>query len=185
MNRKKNILIIFLLILQGISVCVFCNIDKIKLMQEGLRYQLFNMNYSISFQTIDSDVNFDIDINKLDSNIHKIIYENDGCTIMIDSIIKENDKYIIYFSSHGTYNQQFGKLITGVEHIILPNKKIEDKIYTSCFIDDIECQNYSFSGLNFKDGDEFSFIIDAKILESVKKVTLKNLLLIKMKKIQG
>ena len=185
MNRKKNILIIFLLILQGISVCVFCNIDKIKLMQEGLRYQLFNMNYSISFQTIDSYVNFDIDINKLDSNIHKIIYENDGCTIMIDSIIKENAKYIIYFSSHGTYNQQFGKLITGVEHKILPNKKIEDKIYTSCFIDDIECQNYSFSGLNFKDGDEFSFIIDAKILESVKKVTLKNLLLIKMKKIQG
>ena len=58
-------------------------------MQEGLRYQLFNMNYSISFQTIDSDVNFDIDINKLDSNIHKIIYENDGCTIMIDSIIKK------------------------------------------------------------------------------------------------
>ena len=97
MNRKKNILIIFLLILQGISVCVFCNIDKIKLMQEGLRYQLFNMNYSISFQTIDSDVNFDIDINKLDSNIHKIIYEKEGCTIMIDSIIKENDKYIIYF----------------------------------------------------------------------------------------
>ena len=34
----------------------------------------------------------------------------------------------------------------------------------------------------FKDGDEFSFIIDAKSLERVRKVTLKNLLLIKMEK---
>lgn len=89
MNRRKNILIVFLLILQVVSVCIFYNIDKIKLMQEGLRYQLFNINYSISFQTIDSDVSFDIDINNLDSNIHTIIYENDGCTIMIDSIIKK------------------------------------------------------------------------------------------------
>lgn len=182
MNRKTKILIIFLLILQGISLCVFCNIDKIKLMKEGLRYQLFNMNYSISFQTIDSDVNFDINIQNLDSNIHKIIYENDGCTIMIDSIIKKDEEYIIYFSSHGTYNQQLGKLITGVEHNVLSNKKIEDKIHASCFIGNIECQNYSFSGINFKDGDEFSFIIDAKVLENEKKVTLKNLLLIKMEK---
>lgn len=182
MNRRKNILIIFLLILQGISICFFCNIDKIKLMHEGLRYQLFNMNYLISFQTIDSEVNFDVDIKNLDSNMHKTIYENDGCTIMIDSIIKKDEEYIIYFSSHGTYNQQQGKLITGIEHKVLSNKKIEDKIYASCFIGDVECQNYSFSGLNFKDGDEFSFIIDAKILESVRKVTLKNLLLIKMEK---
>ncbi|WP_286670068.1 hypothetical protein [Thomasclavelia cocleata] len=182
MNRRKNILIVFLLILQVVSVCIFYNIDKIKLMQEGLRYQLFNMNYSISFQTINSDVCFDIDINNLDSNIHTIIYENDGCTIMIDSIIKKDEKYIIYFSSHGIYDQQQGKLITGVEHKVLSNKKIEDKIYASCFIGNIECQNNSFSGLNFKDGDEFSFIIDAKSLESVRKVTLKNLLLIKMEK---
>lgn len=87
---------------------------------------------------------------------------------------------MIYFSSHGTYDQQLSKLIIRVEHKVLPNKKIVDRIYAPCFISNIERQNYSFSRMNFKDRDEFSFIIDVKLLENVKRVTLKNLLLIKI-----
>jgi hypothetical protein len=183
MDKKKNILIIILLMLQGISLCYFYNFDKIELMKEGLRYQLFSMDYTYSYQTIDSDINFDVNIQNLDSNENKIIYNKDGCSIMIDSIIKENHQYIIYFSSHGTYNQNSGKLITAIEHKFMPNKMIDDKIHASCFVNNVECRNYSLSGINFKDGDEFSFIIDEKILESNTNITLKNLIIIEMDKI--
>lgn len=182
MEKKKNILIIVLIALHIISICIFCNIDKIRLMKNGLRYQLSNMEYLISSQTITDDVSFDIDIKNLNSLQNKIIYENDGCTITLDSISKFNGKYILYFSSHGTYNEQSGKLVTAIEHIVLPTKEISDKIHASCFIDDIECQNYSLSAINFKDGDEFSFGVDEKVLENGKKLFLKNLILIEMKK---
>lgn len=151
-------------------------------MKDGLRYQLHNMNYLISSQTITNNVSFDIDIKNLNSLKNKIIYENDGCTLTLDSISKLNGKYILYFSSHGTYNEQSGKLVTAVEHNILPNKAISDKIHASCFIDDIECQINSLSGINFKDGDEFSFIVDEKVFENGKKLSLKNLILIEMNK---
>lgn len=183
MNKKKNIFIILLLILHGITLIVFCNIDKIQLIQNGLRYQLFNMDYSISFETINQEVAITIKKEKLDLMKNEIIYENDGCTITIDSIEKNNENYIMYFSSHGIYNQNSGKLVTGIKHYFSPNKRINDEINVSCFIDNIQCKNNSFSGLNFKDGDEFSFIIDSSILENGERIILKNLLLIKMEKI--
>lgn len=182
MNKNKFI-IILLLILQVITLIIFCNIDKIQSIQGGLRYQLFNMDYSISFETINQDVAITINKEELDLMRNTIIYENDGCTIMIDSIEKNNEKYIIYFSSHGIYNQNSGKLVSGINHYFSPNKRINDEINALCFIDNVQCQINSFSGLNFKDGDEFSFIIEPEVLENGKKIILRNLLLIKMEKI--
>ena len=84
---------------------------------QGLSYQFDDLDYGLSFVEIPGQYSVDIDLSNPDSNIGKVLYEdNSGCRIVVDSLDFNDADYgtwRIFFRAIGVCGQQGGTLVTG------------------------------------------------------------------------
>jgi hypothetical protein len=116
---------------------------------------------------IDGEYTVSIDLNDLESNKGKELY-NDGINkINVDSVdnsdsIKDGG-YRIHFRSCGQYNSNYAELISGIRHSVNSENEFSFSVVanmTAEYKDKIyKCKVMGETGLNYKDGDIFSFYI--------------------------
>lgn len=154
--------------------------ENIKLWNGGLRYQLHSSEYSLKCTDLNEDICFKINKADLEKNKNNVIYQKNGSVLSIDKISKIHDDYIVYFTTEGYYQNDYGFLISAVKYTILPSGELYYDINAKCFMDNTECMNYSFSDLNSKKGNEFSFVIPSAIFDKtdVDTIILKDLVIL-------
>ena len=103
-------------------------------------------------------VEMEIDLNNLDSNSGKVVYDDGKCKIEVKSVDYENGDYKVYFKSYGKYDKNGGILISPILHT---NDSLKNEAFINTSVD--EDLNYTgklyTSGSLLKDGDEFGFVI--------------------------
>lgn len=117
---------------------------------------------NINSHVIDGEYSIYIDLGDLESNEGKELYNDGKNKIYVHSVVKEesvnNGGYKIHFRSSGQYSIDYAELISGVQHIVSSmdmsakmTAEYNEKIYS--------CNVMGMSGINYKDGDMFSFYI--------------------------
>lgn len=121
----------------------------------------------VNGNTIDGKYSITIDLNNLDSNIGKELY-NDGENIIYVNLVDNTGNintggYRIHFRSSGKYSLDHAELISGVIHSYAENDLYDQKIYakmTAEYNNKIyKCNEMGTTGVSYKDGDGFSFYI--------------------------
>ena len=141
--------------------------------------------------TIDDEYSLIVDLNNLENNIGKDLY-NDGTHRIYVTLIRTSDHpgvYDIFFRSSGPYALSGASLVSGLQHAMRNESDFttEMSAQMTTEIDGKIYENHpsATSGVNFRDGDEFGFYIgptdvsesDVKMLEKEEsmKITVSNL----------
>ena len=169
-NNRKIIYVAGLISCAFIIVfSVLYYLGYIGIWTQGISYHAGNLNRFNYASFIDeNEYSIKINLNNLDSNIGIILYDDGECSIVVDSVDFvewEYGGYRIYFRSHGSYNTNNAKLVSGVKHFVNENQYFStimtvkmkaiymDKTYESDIM--------GVSGITYKDGDIFSLYIFA------------------------
>lgn len=166
-SRKKKI-IISVLIFVSILI-VLWSTGLIGLWENGISYIANNTKQFNDLQShiIEGNYSVSIDLSNLESNLGKELY-NDGIHRIYVSYVGNTGDinsggYRIGFRASGQYSLTKATLISGEHHATLGDKSVTNtmsakmtaeyngKTYTS--------SEMGMSGLNYKDGDDFSFYI--------------------------
>lgn len=116
---------------------------------------------------IDGDYTVSIDLNDLESNKGKELY-NDGINRIHVESVDNSDSingggYRIHFRTCGQYNSYYAELISGIRHSVNSENEFSFSMVanmTAEYKDRIyNCKVMGETGLNYKDGDIFSFYI--------------------------
>lgn len=135
----------------------------------GLQYQLGNSNYRASYAAIPGSYSVKIDLNDLESNLGKVLYEDEtGCRIVVHAVdVNESkcDNYRIWFRAHGVYDRAEGTLVSGAIPYQNGSFSWIDESWPQAMVSAGGLtQNCSFagnSGMNRKDGTDFGFHLTA------------------------
>ena len=131
--------------------------------KEGFRYQLQSANYSFSYEPLPGSWSVELDMENLESNRGKVLYEDaDGCRIVVSEVNKKAPyQYRVFFRTYGVCDREGGTLVSGrVEARALSTSFIgNDWPTVTAKAGDLErpCPSAGFSGLNWKDGNQFGF----------------------------
>lgn len=162
----KSVGIIGCMLLLSVVLGAVSTYGYLDLSQQGLLY--FHQNsdsYVLSHQNDSNKYTTEINLNDLDENIGKRIFDNGEQYIEItqlDYVGAHAGGYRIFFRSHGTYHLNGGKLISGVMH----SKNDTDALTLNCQA----VLNTSYSGVSYQgklqgitgyltDGDIFGFYL--------------------------
>jgi len=167
-SKPKNILLILSSVV-GISFLVFWLTGLLALWIDGMRYVVGNTdkyNYEEGHM-VDGEYSVDIDLSDLQSNIGKELYNDGTHKIYVNWVHNSENKntgaYEIGFRSSGHYSLTGASLVSGIQHSMIDESSITSEItakMTSTYNGETYDNFYSSSsGINFKDGDEFSFYL--------------------------
>ncbi|WP_308639541.1 hypothetical protein [Paenibacillus silvisoli] len=107
-----------------------------------------------------------VDLSDLESNVGKELY-NDGAhriyVMWMDNVGLQGGGYRIGFRAVGTYSRDGASLISGLHHITLDEHQFTSEMtakMTAAYKGKVyESATYGTAGINFKDGDDFSFYL--------------------------
>ena len=104
------------------------------------------------------------------SNTGKMLYEDGECNITVYLVdFTEDGVYRIHFRSHGNYNINTAKLVSGITHYNNESRyflsDLTAKMNASYGGKTYECNIMGTSGINYKDGDMWSYYIFSDVLE--------------------
>ncbi len=169
-NRRK--LKKCLTAITGLLICflvtfgVLWQIGYIGMRKEGISYLACTLDkYSYKSEIIEKGYSIDINLTDLDSNIGKILYDKDNCTIVVSGV--DNNPvaggYSIFFRAQGQYSLKSGKLVSGQKHYATESRWYSTSI-TAKMNTEYKGKNYQGeiageSGLIYVDGDEFGFYL--------------------------
>ena len=105
---------IFLILL--LSLFFFLHSDYFTIYSAGIGLMERDARYQVTTSEINESVSCSIDLENIETNIGKIVYNDGQCQIKISNIIKENDNFKIFFDARGSYNYYGGTLITLLSH---------------------------------------------------------------------
>lgn len=167
-KKQKNILIgllSFLIVILVIAGVLWKN-GTIGIWRYGMTFLEADSSYIVkSRELYNLNIEMQIDLNDLDSNVGKIIYDDGKCKIEIKSVSYENGDYKVYFKSYGKYDRKGGILISPISH---SNDSSKQDAFIQTGVDDnlnyLGKLCYSTSLLKY--GDEFGFtILSSDVLE--------------------
>lgn len=164
---KKSLLILASLV--GITLLVFWLTGLLGLWIDGMRYVVGNTdkyNYEEG-NMVDGEYSVYIDLSDLQSNMGKELYNDGTHKIYVNWVHNSGNKntgaYEIGFRSSGYYSLTGASLVSGIQHLMIDESSITSEItakMTSKYNGETYDNFYSgSSGINFKDGDEFSFYL--------------------------
>lgn len=160
-KKRKNILIglLGLVIVMMVTAGVLWRNGTIGIWRYGMKFLEMDSSYIVrSRELYNLDVEMEIDLNNLDSNSGKVVYDDGKCKIEVKSVDYENGDYKVYFKSYGKYDKNGGILISPILHT---NDSLKNEAFINTSVD--EDLNYTgklyTSGSLLKDGDEFGFVI--------------------------
>ncbi|MEF2248828.1 MULTISPECIES: hypothetical protein [unclassified Paenibacillus] len=149
--------------------------------REGIAFAAGSLDkYSYDHGVIDGEFEITIDLNDLDSNKGKVLYDKDGLLIdvaVVDEVGLMGGGYRIHFRSHGKYSLNQATLVSGNKHYAT-----ESRWYSSSVDAELrsEYNGKQYKGsvmggsaLNYKDGDMFSFYLFPQEAYKSGEVTLK------------
>ena len=164
---KKTLLIAASVV--GITLLVFWLTGLLGLWIEGMGYVVGHSdkyNYEEG-NMVDGEYFVDIDLSDLQSNMGKELYNDGTHKIYVSGVHNSGNKntgaYEIAFRSSGHYSLTGASLVTGTQHSMIDESSFTSEItakMTSKYNGKTYDNFYSgSSGINFKDGDEFSFFL--------------------------
>ncbi|MGN1031842.1 MAG: hypothetical protein ACI4PU_00130, partial [Intestinibacter sp.] len=119
-NKKQKNMFIGLLSFIIIIMIIFGALWKngtIGIWRYGMKFLEMDSSYIVrSRELYNLKVEMEIDLNDLDSNLGKVVYNDGKCKIEIKSVVYENGDYKIYFESYGKYDRKGGILISPIAH---------------------------------------------------------------------
>lgn len=135
--------------------------------QNGIAYMAGTLDkYSYHESTLEDGFEIIIDLADLESNTGKVLYEKDDMYIdvyTVDEVGLQGGGYRIHFRSHGKYSMDKAVLVSGNKHYATESRWYS---YTTNATIRSEYNGKQYegsvmgsSGLNYKDGDMFSFYI--------------------------
>lgn len=131
----------------------------------GLQYQLGYPVYRAEYEDAAGTYSVELDLWDLDSNIGKILYEdNTGCRITVHKLDKMRDGiYRVWFRSHGVCRRNGSQLVSGTIPYQTGSASWTYKGLPQATVSaggpKRECSLAGISGLNWKDGNEFGFYL--------------------------
>jgi hypothetical protein len=164
--KNKSIVILSIVLILGVALTALWKIGLLGMWSKGISYIAGSVDsYSYSHTLLDDEYSVEIDLSDLDSNKGKVLY-NDGIhQIVVDSVDNtgtiNSGGYRIHFRSKGTYSLSGATLISGFI------QSISSYIYedmTARLTSEYKGMRYEGSvmgmtGLNYRDGDMFSFYL--------------------------
>ncbi|SDW21236.1 hypothetical protein [Paenibacillus sp. CF384] len=116
--------------------------------------------------TVPGEYSVTVDLADLESNVGKELY-NDGAhriyVMWFDNVDLQGGGYRIGFRTVGTYSSNGASLISGTHHKTVGEHEFTSETsakMTAEYNGNVyESATYGTSGINFKDGDEFSFYL--------------------------
>lgn len=117
--------------------------------------------YELSYHEIPGEYSLEIDLNDLESNVGKRIWQDGEQYIEVYLVDETDERYRIFFRSHGMYEMQKGNLTSGTKHIKYDDNSgsvaMQAKLSTAYNGKIYDCNVQGMSGINDKDGDTFGF----------------------------
>lgn len=135
--------------------------------RRGIAYMAGSLDkYSYHHTTLDGEYEVDIDLSDLNSNKGKIVYDHDGLRIVVDSVDMAGlwgGGFRIHFRSHGKYSLDRAVLVSGSKHYSTEarwfSSSLEAELRSEYKGQIYQGSVMGISGLNYKDGDMFSFYL--------------------------
>ena len=129
--------------------------------------------------TIEGQYQISIDLSDLDSNIGKELY-NDGTHRIYVNLVYDDGSagggYIISFRSSGQYSLTEASLVSGIQHATVSENSFTTTMSAKMTAEyngkTYESQRRGLDGLNYKDGDAFSFYIFPSVAYDSKEISL-------------
>lgn len=171
-KKTKSSIVALSIFLAVLFLYVIFN-NSIAILINGMSYIANDVdNYTYSLTNLDTHCTFTVDLDNLDSNSGKVIYDNnDGCWIIIHTVQKQDVNgggYRIIFRSIGTYSINGAKLISGIYHEIWRDENSGKPYGTyhmeatmKCIYNGITYDSHvqGLSGISYKNGDSFGFYL--------------------------
>jgi hypothetical protein len=169
MKSKPKITLLILASVVGVLLLVFWLTGLLGLWIDGMRYVVGNTdkyNYEEG-NMVDGEYSVDIDLSDLQSNMGKELYNDGTHKIYVSGVHNSGNKntgaYEIAFRSSGHYSLTGASLVSGIQHLMIDESSFTSEItanMTSTYMGETyDSFNSGSSGINFKDGDEFSFYL--------------------------
>lgn len=169
-GKKKHIMILITMLV--IILLFFLYYDFLLIKTMGIKYISRNNDYVLSHSTISNSYTINLDLNNLEANKNKVIYDDTISKIYIKEIqkIPGVDNYRVFFVTEGTYSVDGATLVSGLKH--LKKNSNEYKVVMNAEINILYNKikyNSTVSGispLGYAGGDYFEFYlfpVDAKI----------------------
>lgn len=169
-NRRKNISIIALVVLlvAGLILTVIWQTGLMGMWSRGIAYMAGSLDrYSYDCILLEDEYSVEIDLSDLESNKGKVLYDDGVHKIIVEGVDNTgtvlSGGYRIHFRSIGDYSLSGATLISGIRHYTTESRWFSYNM-TSRLVSEYKGRRYEGtvmgeSGLNFKDGDMFSFYL--------------------------
>ena len=182
LKNKKGIIIILFVLVIVILFFLLSNSGIIGIAIDGIAYVANNTrDYTDKNGYIITDeCNFEVDLSNLQSNVGKQVY-NDGKHKIYVSWIDNTGSirsggYRIGFRAKGEYSVHGATLISGVKHIAVTDNSftydMSAKMRATYKEKTYDCSVFGTSGLNYRDGDDFSFYIFPSVAYEKNEISL-------------
>jgi hypothetical protein len=168
MNSKRKKILFITTPFVVVILLIFWLTGMISLWTEGMSYIANNTNEFSDKKghIVKGEYSISIDLSNLESNIGKELYKDENHRIYVSWIDPgrvNTGGYIIGFRSSGQYSLTDASLISGIHHATVNESSFTSSM-TAKMISEYNGKIYDGSisgmgGLNYKDGDEFSFFI--------------------------
>ena len=166
MKRFLNLNTLYIVIaIIALSVLLIPRAVEIyNLRTQGINY-FANENYHNKAFPIDREYTIEIDLNNLENNKRKVLFEDGENQIYVSKVIAHNpNKYELFFTSKGNFSLGGATIVSGVEH--KHNKdslisKFQAKAIATYKGDTYKLSNSEYPGLTHSGGvDEFGFYLE-------------------------
>lgn len=86
----------------------------------GIAYQFMNTDYAVSYGTVEGSYPVKLDLNDLESNRGKVLYQKDGCRIAVDFVDESlPGNYRVFFRADGQVDTAGSRLVSGMQDVPL------------------------------------------------------------------
>ena len=134
--------------------------------REGINYQFWNKMYNIEYGDLSGTYTVELDLYDLESNVGKVLYEEDGCRIVVDWMDETMTPgcYRVFFRAHGNVAPGGSRLVSGVQTDMVDKNvwTFDDSAEMTVTVGNVEtrCSFAGSTGLSWKDGNQFGFYIE-------------------------
>lgn len=140
-------------------------VDIYNLRTQGINYFTNDIeNYHNISHPIEGEYTIEIDLNNLDKNKGKVLFDDEENQIYVSKVIAHNtNEYELFFRSSGSSSLGGATIISGVEHkhnnegLISKFQAKAEATYRGYTCELIPSE---YSGLNYSDADEFGFYLE-------------------------
>jgi len=140
-------------------------VEVFNLRIQGINYFTNDIeNYHNNTHLIEGEYTIEIDLNNLENNKGKLLFDDGENQIYVSKVIAHNTReYELFFRSSGSYSLGGATIVSGVEHKHNNDglmSKFQAKAKATYRGDTYKLSPSEYSGLNYNDVEEFGFYLE-------------------------